>query len=58
MNASDYLRVRFQNDRQLSIYIENGFTNTMYTVYCSLSYGGSYCTVSVSIKSRCAKTGW
>ena len=32
MNASDYLRVRFQNDRQLSIYIENGFTNTMYTV--------------------------
>lgn len=29
MNASDYLRVRFQNDRQLSIYIENGFTNTI-----------------------------
>lgn len=29
MNASDYLRVRFQNDRQLSIYIDNGFTNTI-----------------------------
>ena len=29
MNASGYLRVRFQNDRQLSIYIENGFTNTI-----------------------------
>ena len=29
MNASDCLRVRFQNDRQLSIYIENGFTNTI-----------------------------
>lgn len=29
MYASDYLRVRFQSDRQLAIYAENGFKNTM-----------------------------
>jgi hypothetical protein len=29
MNASDYLRTRFQSDRQLAIYAKNGFTNTM-----------------------------
>ncbi|WP_455427808.1 hypothetical protein [Dryocola sp. LX212] len=29
MNASDYLRTRFQSDRQLAIYAQNGFINTM-----------------------------
>lgn len=29
MHASDYLRVKFQSDRQLAIYTENGFTNTI-----------------------------
>ena len=29
MYASDYLRAKFQSDRQLSIYTQNGFTNTM-----------------------------
>lgn len=30
MYASDYLRVKFQSDRQLSIYAQNGFTNTLH----------------------------
>lgn len=29
MYASDYLRAKFQSDRQLAIYTQNGFTNTM-----------------------------
>lgn len=29
MQASDYLRVKFQSDRQFAIHAENGFTNTI-----------------------------